>query len=53
MYIYIVATVFFSRLSYNVKESDGSVELRLILSNPSSTNITVMINEAGKTATGK
>ena len=42
--------VFFRRSRYNVKESEGLVKLELTLSNPSSFNISIILNETGNTA---
>jgi len=52
IYLLIVATVSFEQSAYRVNEYDGSVELALVLSNPSSTDITVKVIDKGITATG-
>ena len=39
----LVATVSFDQLSYKVSEKDGEVQVMLVLSNPSSTDITIEI----------
>jgi len=52
IYHLIVATVSFEQSSYKVNEYDGIVELVLVLSNPSSTDITVKVIDNGITATG-
>ena len=46
-------TVRFNQLTYSVNEDDGSAQLVLVLSNPSSIDITVQIYDTEKTATGK
>ena len=45
--------VSFSQSTYSVNEDDGSVQPVLVLSNPSSTNITVLVIDDSDTATGK
>ena len=47
------ATVRFEHQSYNVNEDAGKVEPMLILSNPSSTDLTVEVMITGGSATGK
>ena len=49
---FLVATVMFQRSTYQITEGDGPALPELILSNPSSTNITVQIISKDKTATG-
>ena len=45
--------VLFSQSVYSVNEDDGSVQIGLVLSNPSSTNITVRVTNIDGTATGE
>ena len=49
----IDATVKFEQPTYNVSESDGRVEPVLVLSNPSSSVITVQVFSTDGSATGK
>ena len=52
--LFVVApTVSFSRATYRVGEDDGAVQPALILSNPSSTDITVQVRDTQDTAIGK
>ena len=46
------ATVSFSQSTYNVNENKGSVEPVLVLSNPSSTDVTIRVTDREGTATG-
>ena len=46
-------TVTFSRTTYSVDEDDGPAQPTLVLSNPSSTPITVQVRDDDNTATGK
>ena len=46
-------TVSFSQSTYSVNEDDGLVQPVLVLSNPSSTNITVQVRDTSNTATGE
>ena len=46
-------TVNFEQITYNVAEANGLVNPVLVLSNPSSTNITVEILSTEGSATGK
>jgi len=48
-----VITVRFSESAYNVDEYDGPAQPILVLSNPSSTDITVQVSTAVRTATGE
>ena len=43
----------FSQTTYNVNEDAGPVQPTLILSNPSSTDITVQVTSGGGSATGE
>ena len=46
-------TVSFNQSVYSVNESDGPVQPVLILSSPSSTEVTVMVFSTGGSATGE
>ena len=46
------ATVFFSQPVYTINENEGQVEPVIVLSNPSSIDVTVRIRERRGTATG-
>ena len=48
----VVANISFSQPMYSVNENEGSVQPVLVLSNPSSTNVTVQVTDEGGTATG-
>ena len=49
----IVCTVNFEQSTYNVNEDDGPAQPVLLLSNPSSTDITVQVFNTNGSATGK
>ena len=49
----LVATISFDQLSYKVSEKDGEVQVMLVLSNPSSTNITIEIVNMNINAMGE
>ena len=51
--ICIAITVSFSQSTYSVNEGDGVVQPVLVLSNPSSADITVQVRSNDNTATGK
>ena len=52
--LYLIdATVSFEQHTYNVHENDGKVEPVLVLSNPSSTAVTVKVLSTDGSATGK
>ena len=51
--ICIAVTVSFSQSTYSVNEDDGVVQPVLVLSNPTSTDITVQVRSNDNTATGK
>jgi len=52
--LYLIdATVSFEQYTYNVHEDDGEIEPVLVLSNPSSTAITVEVFSTDGSATGK
>ena len=46
------ATVSFSQSVYTINENEGPVEPVIVLSNPSSTDVTVQVTDGGGTATG-
>jgi len=50
---YVDATVTFSGSTYSVDEDDGPAQPVLVLSNPSSTDITVQVRSNEITATGE
>jgi len=50
---YVAATVNFAQSSYSVNETDGVVQVEIILSNLSSTNTAVQIESSDVTAIGK
>lgn len=53
LYVYhLVTTVSFEQSTYRVNENDGLVQITLILSNPSSSNITVQVTSNDNTAKG-
>ena len=43
----------FSQSTYSIGEEDGLVQPQVVLSNPSSTDITVQVTDTGISATGK
>ena len=49
----VAATVSFAQPTYNVNEHDGKVQPVLVLSNPSSSVITVQVFSTDGSATGK
>ena len=53
MFIYVATTVSFSQSTYSVNEDAGPVQFELVLSNPSSTDITVQVRDTQNTATGE
>ena len=53
LYSVLVATVSFEQQTYNVNEADEKVEPVLVLSNPSSTVITIEVSSTDGLATGK
>ena len=54
VYLYLVAaTVRFEQQTYNVNETDEEIEPILVLSNPSSSVITVQVFSTDGSATGK
>ena len=50
---FVDATVMFNESSYSVDENNGEIQLTLILSNPSSSNIIVQIRDMGISATSE
>ena len=53
IYYFTAITVMFSETTYSVNEGDGSVEIGLVFSNPSSTATTVQVTNTDGSATGK
>ena len=52
--LFVVApTVSFSTATYRVGEDDGAVQSQLVLSNPSSTDITIQVSDTAVNATSK
>ena len=47
------ATISFNQTMYSVKENDGPAQPVIVLSNPSSTDITVKVTDNSNTAMGK
>ena len=45
--------VSFSQVSYNINESDGRIQPTLLFSNPSSSDITLQVEDTSNTAIGK
>ena len=43
----------FGETTYSVDEDDGPAQPTLVLSNPSSTNVTIQVNSSGGSATGE
>ena len=52
-YLLTAITVTFSQSKYSVNEDDGPAQPVLVLSNPSSTNITVQVRDNQNTATSE
>ena len=52
-HLFAVATLSFNQSVYNINESDGQVQIVLVLSNPSSTNIDVKVKDSNVTAMSK
>ena len=50
---YVDITVSFMNPRYNIIENDGTMQFVLVLTNPSSTNITLQVINEDNTATGK
>ena len=53
VFYFLVATVSFNQSSYSVSEKDGQVQVMLVLSNPSSTDISIEIDNMNIAALGK
>ena len=54
MYMYItVPTITFTQSTYSVDEDDGPAQPVLVLSNPSSTDVTISVFSTDGSATGK
>ena len=51
LFHHLAITVMFSRSTYSVDEDDGPAQPELVLSNPSSRNITVQVRDVQGTAT--
>ena len=49
----VAIEVFFNESTYSVNENEGSVHPILVLSNPSSSDITVQVTSTAVTATGE
>ena len=50
---YTAATVSFNQSVYTVNENEGPAQITLVLSNPSSSNITVQVSSVSESATGE
>ena len=50
---HIDPTVSFSQSTYRVGEDDGVIQPQVVLSNPSSTDITLQVTDTGISATGE
>ena len=53
LHFYAAITITFNRSTYGVNEGDRLAQPVLVLSNPSSTNITVQVRDTENTATSK
>ena len=53
MYIIIALNIYFNQSTYIINEDDGPAQPVLVLSNPSSTDITVQVEATNGSATGK
>ena len=51
--MYVAPTTNFNQSTYNVGEDDGPAQPVLVLSNPSSTDITISVFSTDGSATGK
>ena len=49
----LAITVMFVETTYSVDEDDGPAQPTLVLSNPSSTNVTIQVTSGGGSATGE
>jgi len=52
-FYYVAANVSFAQSTYFVNETDNFVQVEMVLSNPSSTNVTVQIISSDVTGTGE
>ena len=52
-FLSLAITVRFNQTTYNVDEDAGPAQPELVLSNPSSTDITVQLNSSDGSATGE
>ena len=52
-FYYVAANVSFTQSTYFVNETENFVQVEMVLSNPSSNNVTVQITSSDMTATGK
>ena len=52
-FVYVAATISFNQSSYSIEENDGPVQIGIILSNPSSTDIMIEVLNIHEPATGK
>jgi len=53
LWSYLATTIAFSQSTYSVDEDDGPAQPVLVLSNPSSTDITVQVRDTQNTATSE
>jgi len=53
VHLNVAPTVTFNQSTYNVDEDDGPLQPVLVLSNPSSTDITISVFSTDGSATGK
>ena len=51
--VHVAITVMFSETTYSVNEGDGSAQIGLVLSGPSSTDTTVQVTNTDGSATGE
>ena len=51
--LYVAIDIFFNESTYSVDESSRNVQVMLVLSNPSSTDLTVKVTSKNDTATGE
>ena len=51
--VWIAAAISFNQSTYSANEDSGVVQPVLVLSNPSSTNITVQVRDNSNNATGE
>ena len=53
LYVYIAINISFNQSTYSVNEDDGPAQPVLVLSNPSSADITIQVKATNGSATGK